>query len=97
MKGLSILGLAILLTNSGYSQASFSKDTIQTFKNMMAIERPIQPLLTRSVCIQAPTPFKRFLRYGQKTPIPKIHTERETQIATYKIHDTTWYEIYFKI
>ena len=32
---------------------------------------------------------KRFLRYGQKTPIPKIHTERETQIATYKIHDTT--------
>jgi len=74
-----------------------SKDTIQTFKNMMAIERPIQPLLTRSVCIQAPTPFKRFLRYGQKTPIPKIHTERETQIATYKIHDTTWYEIYFKI
>lgn len=30
MKGLSILGLAILLANSGFSQASFSKDTLQT-------------------------------------------------------------------
>ena len=74
-----------------------SKNMIQTFKNMITIERPIQPLLTQSVCIQAPVPFKRFVRFGQKTPIPKIHTERETQVATHKIHDTTWYEIYFKI
>jgi hypothetical protein len=74
-----------------------SDHTIHTFRKMMSIERPIRPLLTRARCLQASTPFKRFVRYGQKTPIPIIHTDRETQVATYQIHDTTWYEIYFKI
>ena len=77
--------------------ASHSHDTMDNIRKIITVERPIRPLLTTSLCLQAPRPFKRFVRYGQKTPIEKIHTNRDTQLATYKIHDCTWYEIYFKV
>lgn len=70
-------------------------ERMEDFKELMTIERPIRPILTKSKCVKSNVPDNvDCLRFGSLSP---IDVPTGAQQAVYKIGDKTLYEIYFGV
>lgn len=78
------------------SSCKHSEDTMNMIKNVLTLERPIQPILTSSSIVKDPRVNNAFVaRYGQSSPIEQVPPG--ARVGEYRIHDTSWYELYFSI
>jgi hypothetical protein len=73
-----------------------SKDTMNTIKQLIKLERPIFPITERSSIQQRPRIDNGYyVRFGQETAFDNIPKEALT--GEYTIGSHKWYEIYFRI
>ena len=70
-----------------------SENTMRDIRNMISIERPVGPILTRSKIIRKPTLGAYALRYGQSAPFQNI--PEEATHAVYNVGGLLWHEVYF--
>jgi len=73
-----------------------SQDTMDTIRSVIAIERPIPPIVTKSKVEKMHRVIDGYsVRYGQKTPFDFI--PQEAEYAIYDIGGEKWHEIYFLV
>jgi hypothetical protein len=85
-------------TRGKYRFRPSTKHSKQTMENIIAtisLERPIQPILTRTKILETSVSNgSDSVRFGSKFP---IRIPKGAKNATYQIGPTTWYEIYFSV
>lgn len=78
------------------SSCKHSKDTMEIIKNVLTLERPIQPILTTSSVVTPPPLDGSFVtRFCQDSTIEQVPPH--ACLGEYRIHDKTLYELYFSI
>ena len=73
-----------------------SQDTMATIRSIIAIERPIPPIVTKSKVEKMHRIIDGYsVRYGQKVPFDYI--PKEAEYAIYDIGGEKWHEVYFLV
>jgi len=69
-------------------------DVMQHIRDLIALERPIDPIETTSTTVQVPDASSEYaVRFGQSNPFDEIPPG--ATLGTYNIENKTWHELYF--
>jgi hypothetical protein len=72
-----------------------STESMENIRELIRLERPISAITEKSSVLKSNTEYNTdCLRFGSKSPIAQLPG---TTQAVYKIGNTKWYEIYFKV
>jgi len=72
-----------------------SAESMENIRELIKLERPISAIVEKASVLKSNTEYNTdCLRFGSKSPIAQLPG---TTQAVYKIGETKWYEIYFKV